>query len=347
MSHKYVSNISSATAHTPVLILDPSSLGYHIQGMAHATALLDWFPDHRFYFEADKRLAPLFERSFGEFPNAHFIGSNASKLPNDGKPQMPEQMAGYYAENAERLAGQLGLSETVYSTLLLPEVAPPFNAGRLEYFDSTSPTPGYLRPSDNARGRWIEYLSETDARPILISWNKQFSQHGNEARQNLDPSNVSELLYALHERGLEEGLRLKFFNAVHAISADDLANVNSKLPDHIRLEAIKNPGTQDDFNLGQELDLYSAFMSAVKDIGGGMVGVGNTYQHMFYAASTWHNNDKSSQLVVLPDGHSPVERAWQVHEGQLALVKKSDDFADNPTPSINKIASRMIDCLPK
>lgn len=347
MAHTYFSRMSTVPAQTPVLILDPSSLGYHIQGMAHAAELLDNFPDHRFYFEVDKRLVPLFERSFGEFPNARFLGSNASKLPNDGKPQMPEQMAGYYAENAERLAGQLGLTDTVYSSLLLPEVASPFNAGRLEEFDHARPIPGYLHPSSDARGKWIEYLSETDTRPILISWNKQFSQHGQEARQNLDPSHVSELLFALHERGLEEGLRLKFFNAVHAVSAQDLENVNARLPGHIRLEAIKNLGTKDDFNLGQELDLYSAFMSAVKDIGGGMVGVGNTYQHMFYAASTWHNSEKSSQVVVLPDGSSSVERAWQLHDDQMTLVKKSDDFAVNPTPSINKIASLMIDCLPK
>lgn len=348
---RLITTLKDAEPQSPLLILEQQSLGYYIQGLAYLDNLIDQNPDHEIILEADQRLAPLVRRSFSQYENLSVVPVDPKfpriPLPQNGKPQTAEEMDAYYQSKAADLASRLDIANYSAAVLLRPESAPPFNAHSLEDFKAETPQPGYLQANEEKAGQWIDYMAESDVRPILITWNKQYTQHGDTAPQNLDPSQTAELLYVLHEKGLEKGLRLHFYNAVHGVSADDLHNVNQHLPQHICLNAVKVPGTDTDFDLGQELDSYAALMRAVKDLGGGMTGTGNSYQHLFYAAETWHNFNKSSQVVVVPPGQSAIRRAWEIHGNALTVVAKSDDFAANPSDTLNRVAAATIACLPQ
>lgn len=334
-------------AKKPVLFIDPSSLGYVIQGMPIIDAYLQTM-NAGLIVEADARLLPLFARSYTQ-PGLRFVATDPSQrtpLPNGGKPQTAAELESYFSDNASRLSERLQLGDVTWSTLLYPEIAPPFNAfspaGR---YTLPEPRPGYLTADAAETRLFAEQLGQDGTTPVLISWNKGFSQHGDLAQQNLDAADIA---YLIRDLGANSPLKLSFYNAVHGIGADDYASVNAQLPDNLKLSPLGDPKTGADFNLGTELDRYAAAMSAAKSLGGVMLGVGNTYQHLWYATKPAATR-AVDQVVVLPHGQATVKPAWERQAAQpgspTVAISKEPDFETDRIRTLQSVASRVRNAL--
>ncbi|HEY8964686.1 MAG TPA: hypothetical protein VIN59_09520, partial [Alphaproteobacteria bacterium] len=337
--------------------------GYTIQGLPILDKWTDLaIPGDRLIVETDKRLIPLFQRSY-QNEMVEFIPTDPAQrdpLPNNGKPQTEAEMSAYFTSNARRLATRMGIAHSyAWARLLRPEIAPPFNS--ISPVKVPDPRPGYLEPDTKEVTKWDRfYNNEEDAPiPVLITWNKIFSQHSDAAQQNLDADDVAYIIKGIAH---ESPLRLAFYNAVHGITAADLDSVNERLPYGLRLEPIIDPKTNDAFNLGTELDRYAAFMSMAKANGGIMLGVGNTYQHLWYAIRADWGSDVSgdpssglpikagtisthelpkNQIVVLPNGDFPTKPTWELQAAQTnsptITVSKYSDFDRNRADSLANI----------
>lgn len=314
-----------------MLFPDPSSLGYAIQGISLIDSFKDvTLPGSRLFVETDAQLVPLFQRSY-QYDSVEFVATDHTQrapLPNNGRPQNEDEMAAYFTANAQHLANRLGLGDDyVWARLLRPEIAPPF-AAKLPLTTVPAPYPEYLIADKQAVSSWTNDVIG-DRVPVLISWNKGFSQHGDAAQQNLDADDVA---FIIREIAKDSDVRLSFYNAVHDISAADYAAVNNQLDGDLRLMPIPDPKTGTDFNLRTEIDRYAAFMSAAKLKTGIMLGVGNTCQHLWHAIYAYDALD-TDQIVVLPHGDFPTKATWQLQEVQMGsptvTVSKSADFASN------------------
>jgi|GEM_PF-5658638 len=331
-----------------MLFIDPSSLGYSIQGIS----ILEKFMTAAkgpVIVETDPRLVPLFERSY-QYPQLKFVATTPEMrlpLPNGGAPDAKKDDIGFYfAGNAGRLAGLLGIDDDRYdwSTLLRPEIAAPFDTLRLPDEQIPAPKPAYLLPDQRDIKQWSYYF-ETDAVPVLITWNKGVSQHGPAAQQNLDANDVAFILRELHRTS---DVKLSFHNAVHGITPNDYAAVNSQLSEDARLYPIFDVKNGEPFDVGQKIDRLAAFMSAAKSRSGIMLGVGNTYQHLWYAVGprAGYGHD---QIVVLPNGDFPTKPTWELQARQpnspTIVVSKYSDFATNRTDTLLNIVAQARNAL--
>lgn len=314
------------SSHTPIIFPDPSSLGYAIQGISLLNEFIKRAPGN-LYVEADPRLIPLFERSY-KHPCVKFIPTEKSEqipLPNNGKPQTADELDVYFSANAERLADKLNLSRYAWSTLLRHEIAAPFNVHAPTFSKVIKPKPGYLDVRNGDYLTWREELINDDP-PILVNWNKGFSQHGDAAKQNLDAQDVADIITQL---GKSVPLRLSFYNATHGITPDDLNAVNGLLPKSLHMRMIRDPYTKEVFDLGTKLDKYSAFMYVCQEMGGLMLGVGNTYQHMWYAVG--HRCiQTANQIITLPDGDFSTKATWELQAKTSPLITTTVDKVLDP-----------------
>jgi len=326
---------------TPTLFIDPDSLGYTVQGLS----ILDGY-SHRgetgLVVETDPRLLPLFQRSYHQTEFVQFVA-----LDKEGRAPAPknetrtiETLSQYFKTNAARLAASYDIANYRWSTLLRLEIAAPYNEFSPAAYVIFKPRPNYLIPDETEVEAWTGYLSQDDRTPVLVTWNKGFSQHGNDVEQNLDAADINKII-----KGLSRSTsKLVFYNAMHGITRDQYAEVNEGLSEKDQLQPIHDPKTGKDFELGTELDRFTAFMAAAKNKGGIMLGVGNSYQHMWYGARPDAGRPAPDQLVVLPNGKASVKPAWELQAAQpgspTIAISKYSDFAKNRTDTLLNIVAQ-------
>ncbi len=346
MTNKLIS-AERLTSENTVIFPDPSSLGYAIQGSSIVKRFLSTTTAN-LLIQTDPRLVSLFERSFNDKRVRLIPKESGPALPNNGKPRTAEEMELYFSQNAEEIAKAVGCNTYTWSTLLRPEIAHPFNAHTPPDEFIPSPSPNYLCADPAEINAWQS--QKNGAVPILINWNKGFSQHGDAAQQNLDANDVAFIIAGISKRS---NIKLDFMNAVHGITGTDLQLINSQLPENIQLRNIVDPMTEKNFNLGAELDRYMALMSACKNNHGLMIGVGNTYQHMWYAAQSNSKNQNMNQIVVLPYGDFPTKATWELQARQpnspTLAMSKTEGFHISREQTLQQVinnACKMLDQHP-